>query len=441
MDKIIENIKRIVDDSSFVEISREVSDNCVIGYGTVCGKLLYVISDTGKFIDEMYLKKVKQIYELAIKTGAPIVYIIDNQGLKLDDNVKALSYYGDIIKLQTKASGIIVQIAVVSGACMGGSSVIANNCDFIFLDKNKAKLWSVLPISIKENTDDSTSQAELIQKSMMVDGIYDENELYTKVHELIDYLPSNFIDNDTYEETEDDINRQTTNINSKKIIDFVPEIADDNNVFELKKVFAEGLYTAFIKLNGQTIGVMANRCDQKHVCKSQLMKMKKFITFLDSFSIPLLTIADANSFCVKNNDDQDISLFASKAAFTFANATIPKVTLVREAVGIPGLIMGSKSLGADLVYAYKSSKMSVMDLKVEAGLIYKDEIDKSNDKLKTLDEKTKELEKSNDIIKALKDYAIDDIIDESATRQMLVSAFELLFTKREERPAKKHNSF
>ena len=97
MDKIIENIKRIVDDESFVEISKEVTDNCVIGYGTVCGKLLYIISDTGKFIDDLYLKKVKHIYELAIKTGAPIVYIMDNQGLKLDDNIKALSYYGDII--------------------------------------------------------------------------------------------------------------------------------------------------------------------------------------------------------------------------------------------------------------------------------------------------------------------------------------------------------
>ena len=413
-----------------------MTDNCVIGYGTVCNKLLYIISDTGKYIDEMYLKKVKQIYELAIKTGAPIVYIMNNQGLKLDDNIKALSYYGDIIKLQTKASGIIVQIAVVSGNCMGGSSVIANNCDFIFLDKDKAKLWSVLPISIKENTDDSTSKAELIQKSMMVDGIYDENELYSKVHELIDYLPSNFIDNDTYEETEDDINRQTPNINSKKIIDFVPEIADDKNVFELKKVFAEGLYTALIKLNGQTVAVMANRCDQKHICKHQLMKMKKFITFLDSFSIPLLTIADTNSFCVKENEDQDIALFASKASFTFANATIPKVTLV-----MAGLLMGSKPLGADLVYAYKSSKMSLMDKKVEAELIYKDEIAKSNDKLKTLEEKTKLVEQNNDITKALKSYVIDDIIDESATRQMLISAFELLFTKREERPAKKHNSF
>ena len=441
MDKVIENIKRLVDDGSFVEISKEVTDNCVIGYGTVCGKLLYIISDTGKFIDEMYLKKVKKIYSLAMETGAPIVYIMNNQGLKLDDNIKALSYYGDIIKLQTRASGIIVQIAVVSGNCMGGSSVIANNCDFVFLDKEKAKLWSVLPISIKENIDDTTSQAKLIQNSMMVDGIYDENELYTKIHELIDYLPSNFVDNDTYEESDDDINRATNNINTKKIIDFVPEIADDNRVFELKKVFAEGLYTAFIKLNGQTVGVMANRCDQKHICKHQLMKMKKFVTFLDSFSIPLLTIADTNSFCVKENEDQDISLFASKAAFAFANATIPKVTLVREAVGIPGLVMGSKPLGADLVYAYKTSKMSLMDLKVEAGLVFQDDINKSNDKVKALDEKTKELEQANDITKALKGYVIDDIIEESATRQMLISAFELLFTKREERPAKKHNSF
>lgn len=441
MDKTIENIKKIVDEESFVEISKEVTDNCVIGYGTVCGKLLYIISDTGKFIDEMYLKKVKHIYELAMKTGAPIVYIMNNQGLKLDDNIKALSYYGDIIKLQTRASGIIVQIAIVAGSCMGGSSVITNNCDFVFLDKDKSKLWSVLPVSIKDNIDDTTSQAKLIQNSMMVDGIYAEDELYTRVHELIDFLPSNFIDNDTYEETEDDPNRQTPNINSKKFIDFVPEIADNHNVFELKKAFAEGLYTAFIKLNGQTVAVMANRCDQKHICKHQLMKMKKFITFVDSFSIPLLTIADTNSFCVKENEDQDIALFASKAAFAFANATIPKVTLVREAVGIPGLIMGSKSLGADMVYAYKTSKMSLMDLKVEAGLLFKDEIDKSSDKVKTLEEKTKEMEKANDISIALKDYVIDDIIDESATRQMLASSFEILFTKREEKPSKKHNAF
>lgn len=441
MVKVIENIKSIVDENSFVEISKEVTDNCVIGYGTVCGKLIYIISDTGKFIDEMYFEKVKRIYELAIKTGAPIVYIINNQGLQLSDKAKALTYYGKIISLQTRASGIIVQIAVVSGNCMGGSSIIANNCDFVFLDKEKAKLWSVLPISIKENTDDKTSMAKLIQNSMMVDGIYEEKELYLKIHELIDYLPSNFIDTDTYEESEDDINRQTNNINSKMIINFVPEIADEGKAFELKQAFAKGLYTGFIKLNGQTVAVMANRCDHKHICKHQLMKMKKFITFIDSFSIPLLTIVDVNSFCVKENADQDIALYASKAAFTFANANIPKVTLIREAVGMPGLIMGSKSLGADIVYAYKSSKIALMREDIEAEMLYKEDINNSQDKQKTLEEKIKELEKENDITKALKDYIIDDIIDESATRQMLVSAFELLFTKREERPAKKHNAF
>lgn len=441
MEKFIENINKMVDEGSFIELSKGVSDTVVIGYGTVCGKLVYVISDTGKYIDEMYLKKVSYIYNLSMKTGAPIVYIINNQGLKLDDNVKSLSYYGEIIKLQTRASGIIVQIAIISGACMGGSSIIANNCDFVFLDKEKAKLWSVLPISIKENIDDKSSEVENIKKSMMVDGVFTENELYTEVHKLIDYLPSNFIDSDTYEETDDDINRQTPNINNKKIDDFVKEISDNNEVFEIKQFFAEGLFTGFIKLNGQTVGVIANRSEQKRICKNQLMKMKKFITFLDSFSIPLLTIVNANKFHVHDNEDQDISLFASKAAFTYANANIPKVALIREAVGIPGLIMGSKSLGSDIVYAYKDSKLNLMDIKLEAEMIYQDEINKSKDKIKTLEEKTNELTKAYNIENALKEYQIDDIIEENATRQMVVSAFELLFTKREEKPAKKHNSF
>ena len=441
MDNVINNINNILDEGSFIELSKDVNENIHIGYGTICSKLVYIISETGSILDESYVEKVIKIYDLAIKMGSPIIYIINNNGIKIDEGVKSLYLYGKILKMQQKASGVIPQIAIISGNALGGSNIIANSCDFIFIDKNKSKMWTVLPLTINDNIDDKSSEANNIKNTFMVDGIFEENELYKQIHELIDLLPSNYQDNDSYDECDDDLNRETNNINDKKIIDFIKTIADNNYYFEIKNSFAKGVFTGFIRLNGQTIGVIANRCEDKKICKKQLIKMRKFISFLDSFSIPLLTITDAIAFCVKDNEDQDISYFASKLAFTYVNSTIPKVTLIREAIGNAGLVMGSKALDVDLVYAYKDSHISIMNDKSLANLLYKEEIDKSDNKQQLLNEKIEQIAIETKAQSQIKNYIIDDIIEEKETRQLLISAFEMLFTKKEEKINRKHGAF
>lgn len=441
MDKVVNNINNILDEGSFIELSEKVNQNVHIGYGTICQKLVYIIAETGAVLDDLYVEKIKKIYDLAIKMGSPIIYIMDNNGININSGVKNLYLYGEILKMQQKANGVIPQIAIVSGNAVGGSNIIANSCDFVFIDKNKSKMWTVLPLTIKDNIDNTKSEPNHIKNTFMVDGVYDENELYHKIHELIDLLPSNYLDNDSYDECNDDLNRLTANINNNKVVDFIKTIADNNYVFEIKQSFAKGVFTGFIRLNGQTIGVVANRCEDKKICKKQLIKMRKFITFLDSFSIPLLTIADTVNFCVKEDDDQDISYFASKLAFTYVNSTIPKVTLMREAVGNAGLVMGSKALNVDLVYAYKNSHISIMNDEALAKLLYVDEIEKSDNKQQVLDEKTKSISLSTTAESQMNDYIIDDIIEEEQTRQLLISAFEMLFTKKEEKINRKHGAF
>lgn len=422
------DINKFFDEGSFIELSNKVSENVTVGYATVEERLVYLISDNGRFLDLKAVNKIEKIYELALETGAPVVYFINNNGIDIKGEYP-LSLYGKIYKMQSLARNKIIQIAVVSGNCFSGSSIIAENCDFVFVDKENAKMWTILPISINGNVDDIKSKGENIGKTFFVDGVFDANEIAQSIRDIVYYLPSNCEDNDTYVECTDDLNRKIPIIDFKND-DLVREIADYKKDFEIKKEYAKGTYTGFIKLNGQTIGVIANKNEEKTICKNQLRKINKFMNFLDKFNLPLLSIVDAKAFKIKENEDQDISINIANVVKTYVKLKVPKVVLIKNAIGLPGFIMGSKSMGADLVFAYKDSNIRFMDAKNLALMTFEDEINKSSDKVKALDEKMEDIRKDYNVDRALKEYVIDDVIEKERTRQILVSAFEVLWTKK-----------
>ncbi len=416
-------IENMVDDGSFIRLSNTFDDRIEIGYATINSKLVYFIIENDNTINKEELVKISKIYELAMAVGAPIIYIIDNNGVDLNDSLSNMYLYGDIFKLQSRASGMILQIAIVKGKCGGGMATVASLCDFLFIDEENGKLFSIPPITILDNKNNDYANAKNIKDSLLIDGIYKKENLYSKVRDLIDILPSNFLDNDSYDECNDDINRKMKNNFESATTDFIKELSDNNMFFEIKNEYAKGILTAFIKLNGQTIGVIANKNEEGHLCKNAIKKAKKFISFLDSFSIPLLTITNVKRFNVKNNDEQDISILSSELCYAYVNSTIPKVTIIKNAIGVSGIVMGSKSLNVDLVYAYKKSLISPMDVEILAEI-------RNMDKNEIL----KEFSTNN----LIRENIVDDIIEEEDTRQILISSFEMLFTKKVDKPIKKY---
>ena len=440
MEKILENVKNLFDNGSFIEISKDVEPTVHIGYGTVNDKLVFCILETGGILNELTTQKIVSIYDKAINMGAPIIYCFNNNGINISDSSN-MSFYGRIIDKMCAASGVIVQIGIVAGKCLGCSSIMANACDFIFVDKNDGEFSLLPPISIENIKNNDNKMPSYLSKTVLVDNVLPTNEIYNFVRDLIDYLPSNYADNDTYDVCEDDLNRKTEDLMKIDTIESIKQIADYNKYLEIKKEYAQSITTGFIKLNGQTIAVIANNSKDKKICNMCIRKATKMIKFADSFDIPILTIVDVENFSMKDEKDLFVSMPASKLAISYVNATVPKVTLIKNAVGTASFIMGSKNLNIDLVYAFNNSHISIMNEQILAQMLYQDEIENAKDKIKILNDKTNEIKNNNNSLNALKSYNIDDIIANEDSRLRLISAFEMLFTKKVKKIDKKHGAF
>lgn len=440
MEKSITNIKKILDDGSFIELFFEQDETIHTGYGTINDKLVYVIAEENAMIKLSSVEKIKKIYKMAISMGAPILYIIDNNGVSLENNYIIYSLYGEIIKLQSIAHGKVSQIAIISGKCNGGMATIANNCDFVFVDENNASMWTIPPVTIEDNIDNRSGESKSLKETMLIDGFYADNILYNKIREFMNFIPSNYKDKEVYEKCKDDLNRKI-NVDFENIPMFIQEIADEKKYFEVKKDYAKSTFTGFIKLNNQTVGVVANIGKDKNISKNDIKKIIKFISFLDNFSIPLLTITNIEKFNIENNLGQDISIYTSELTMAYVNTDIPKVTIIKNAIGFSGFIMGQKSLNVDIVYGYDNSTILPMNEKTFAELIYNDDLKNSKDKLKTLNEKINLIKNDYNIKNYVKNGIIDKIINIESTRQMLISSFEMLYTKKNKKVKKNMELF
>lgn len=467
-----QRINALLDENSFVEIGALVtarstdfnlkqeetpSDGVVTGYGVIGGNLVYVYSQDssvlGGSIGEMHAKKIVRLYDLAIKTGSPVIALIDSAGLRLQEGVDALNAFGEIYLKQVEASGVVPQITAVFGACGGGLALIPSITDFTFMESDKAKLFvnspNVLEGNYKEKCD--TSSAAWQSKEVgTVDVVADEASIYAQIRELVALLPSNNEDTDNYEDCSDDLNRACENLDGATGDPAViaGQISDNGVFFETKRDYAKEMVTGFIRLNGATVGLVGNRTQlfdadgkvsekfEDRLTAHGCTKAAEFVNFCDAFDIPVLTLTNATGFAASKCDERHVAKAAGKLVFALANATVPKVNVITgKAFGSAYVIMNSKAIGADVTISWPDAQIGTMDANLAAKIM--------------CDGKDAET-----VSKAAADYAqlqnnvksaagrgyVDEIVEPADTRKYVIGAFEMLFTKRDERPSKKHGT-
>ena len=471
-------ITSLLDANSFVEIGQSVtarntdfnmtekkapSDGVITGYGVIDGNLVYVYSQDVSVLNgtvgEMHAKKITRLYDMAMKTGAPVIGLIDCAGLRLQEATDALEAFGEIYMKQTLSSGLIPQITGIFGTCGGGMALVPALTDFTFVEEKKGKLFVNTPNALAGNNISKcdTSAAKFqSEETGLVDGIGTEDEILGKIRELVTYLPSNCEDTDSYMECTDDLNRVCEDIENctGDTAIALSRIADNGQFFEVKADYGKNVAVGFIRLNGATVGAVANRSESydaegKKVWESDgtlsargARKAAEFVKFCDAFEIPVLTLVNVDGYKNCKCNEKKIAKAAARLTYAFANADVPKVTVVvGKANGTAGLTMNSKSIGSDIVYAWKNAKIGVMEAAPAVKIMYADEIAKADNAAALINEKAAQYnEMQASALAAAKRGYVDDIIEACDTRKRVIAAFEMLFTKREDRPDRKHGT-
>ena len=470
-------IAALLDENSFVEVGAYITarttdfnmteqetpaDGVVTGYGTIEGCLVYVYSQDasvlGGSMGEMHAKKISNIYSMAMKMGAPVIGLIDCAGLRLQEATDALAGFGQVYLHQTMASGVIPQISAIFGTCGGGMAVSAAITDFTFMEDKSAKLFVNAPNALKGNYTskcDTSSAAFQSAEAGLVDFTGDEASILGQIRRLVSILPSNNEDDMSYGECQDDLNRISGELaGCAGDTALALSIISDNNFFmEVKKNYDPSMVTGFIRLNGTTVGCVANRSEvyengEKTAEYEPVLSAKgcdkaaDFINFCDSFNIPVLSLVNVKGYKASKCTEKLIAKAAGRLTYAYANASVPKVTvIVKDALGSAYLTMGSKSIGADVVYAWENAAIGMMDPAEAVKIMYAKEIEAAEDSVALISEKTAQYAalQSSALAAARRGY-IDDIIKAGETRQRVIAAFEMLFTTRDDRPSNKHGT-
>lgn len=467
-----QRIESLLDDRSFVEIGGYVTarntdfnlsaqetpaDGVITGYGIIDGNLVYVYSQDASVLNgtigEMHAKKIAAIYEYAMKMGAPVIGLIDCAGLRLQEATDALDGFGKIYYQQAMASGVIPQLTGIFGNCGGGLAVVPGLTDFTFMESKKGKLFVNSPNAIKGNEVskcDTSSASFQSEEVGIVDFVGSEEEILASMRELVGILPANNEDDMSYDECTDDLNRICENLEdlSGDPVNVLSYISDNSVFFETKADYGKDVVTGFIRLNGITVGAVANRkfmyddngevqVDFEDAISAKgATKAADFIGFCDGFNIPVLTLTNVKKFKATKCSEKYMAKAIAKLIYAYTNATVPKVTVVtEEAFGSAYVAMNSKSIGADMVYAWENAKIGMMDAKLASQIMY------ANEDVVTQREKATEYEElQSSALAAAKRGYVDTIIKAEDTRKYVIGAFEMLFTKRESRPVKKHGT-
>ncbi len=452
-------ITALLDANSFVEIGGRItarstdfnlsaaqtpSDGVITGYGTIDGNLVYIYSQDvtvlGGSVGEMHAKKINRVYSLARRTGAPIIGLLDCSGIRLEEAADALSALGLIFRSQAMASGVIPQITAVYGCCGGGLSIVPALADFNFIETEGGRLFVNTPDSIKGNNagkcDNSAPEYQLAKGN--ADFIGTEAELAEQIRLLVSMLPLNNEDEGAPVEITDDLNRSCAGLASTtcNAADTLRILSDNGVFFETKRGYADSMVTGFIRLGGYTVGAVANRGTDDALNADGVEKAAEFITFCDAFNIPVLTLANASSLKACECSEQLMPKAAAKLAYAYTTATVPKVTVITgKAYGTPYVLMGSRTVGADMVFAWPASEIGTMNAQMAAKIITG-----STDK-ETISACAKEYSAlQQNVESAARRGYVDTIIDDADTRKYVIGAFEMLYTKREDRPDRKHGT-
>jgi acetyl-CoA carboxylase carboxyltransferase component len=464
-------INSLLDENSFVEIGAAVtarstdfnlkqvktpSDGVITGYGVINENPVYIYSQDasvlGGTIGEMHAKKIVNLYDLAIKTGTPVIGLLDSAGIRLEESVDALNGFGEIYQKQAVSSGVIPQITAIFGTCGGGLALFPTLTDFTFMESKNAKLFVNSPNALAGNHDkkNNTAGADFQAKEAgSVDVVADEATIYTEIRQLISLIPGHNED-EQLAECKDDLNRLLPDIAASALDPALSlrQISDDGTFFETKRGIAGEMVTGFIKLDGLTVGAIANRSvvyDAKGkeaekyeaaLSVAGCIKASDFIHFCDAFSIPVLSLTNVTGYHADVETERRIARAAGKLTYAFANATVPKVNvIVGKAFGSAYVAMNSKSLGCDMTFAWPNAEIGMMDAKTAAMIMCEGQGADATDKC------AKEYaELQNSVNSAAARGYVDTIIEPADTRKYVVNAFEMLYSKQVEHPYKKHGT-
>ncbi len=466
-----QRINALLDENSFVEIGGLVtaratdfnlkqtetpSDGVITGYGVIDGNLVYVYSQDASVLNgtigEMHAKKIANLYDLAMKTGAPVIGLIDSAGLRLQEATDALNGFGEIYMKQTLASGVIPQITAIFGTCGGGLAVVPTLTDFTFMEADKAKLFVNAPNAIEGNEVsrcNTASAAFQSEEAGIVDVVADEASILAQIRQLVSILPANNADV-ALDDCTDDLNRACAEI-ANCVGDTsiaLSQIADNGIFVEVKQNYAKDMVAGFIRLNGATVGAVANRSEVYNeegevtekfdtaLSARGAEKAADFINFCDAFDIPVLSLTNVTGFAATKCAEKKMAKAVAKLTYAFANATVPKVNvIIGKAYGSAYVAMNSKAIGADITIAWPDAEIGTMDANLAAKIICDgqgaDAIDACAKEYAAL---------QNNVVSAAKRGYVDQIVEPADTRKYVIGAFEMLATKSEGRPEKKHGT-
>jgi len=475
-----ERIDLLLDKNSFTEIDAFVKHRCtdfgmekkeapgegvVTGYGRVEGRLVYVFAQDftviGGSLGEMHALKICKVLDLAMRMGAPIVGMNDSGGARIQEGVDALSGYGKIFYKNAIASGVIPQISVIMGPCAGGAVYSPALTDFIFMVDKTSKMFITGPEVIKAVTGEEVSAEELggAKAHNSISGVAhfmakSEEACLEEIRRLLSFLPSSNLETAPILPTEDNSNRIEEKLNTilpelstkpYDMLQIIKTIVDDGNIMEVQQKYAKNIITGFARLNGSSIGIIANQPKMLSGCLNinASDKAARFIRTCDAFNIPLLTLVDVPGFLPGLKQEYGgIIRHGAKMLYAYSEATVPKITLViKKGYGGSYDAMCSKDLGADMVFAWPQAEIAVMGPDGAANIIFRKEIANSENPEQTRLEKIQEYKDKlvTPYIAASRGF-VDDVIIPSDTRPALINAFKMLLGKKETRPFRKHDN-
>ena len=477
-----ERIDLLLDEGSFEELDkfarhhcqdfgmeeqRPAGDGFVTGYGRIDGRLVYVFAQDftvfGGSLSEANASKITKIMDLAMRQGAPVIGLNDSGGARIQEGVMSLAGYADIFLRNTLASGVIPQISAILGPCAGGAVYSPAITDFIFMTRETSYMFITGPDVIKTVTHEDVTKQELggamthNAKSGVAHFIAsDDADCLAMIRELVSYLPSNNVDDPPRRETTDPWDRTHAALNALvpedpqqpyDMKDVIHAVADDGEFFEVHEHFAKNIVVGLARFDGRPVGIVAN---QPAFLAGVLdidasVKGARFVRFCDAFNLPLVTFEDVPGFLPGTQQEfGGIIRHGAKLLFAFAEATVPKVTVItRKAYGGAYCVMASKHIRTDINYAWPTAEIAVMGPEGAVNIVYKREIDRApeSERERLRQEKIEDFRErfANPYVAAERGY-IDAIIEPAETRAKIVTALRSLKDKRDTNPKKKHGN-
>ncbi|GHC78345.1 acyl-CoA carboxylase subunit beta [Limoniibacter endophyticus] len=471
-----ERIDVLLDEDSFEEFDMYVTHRCtdfdmqeqkvpgdgvVTGWGTINGRQVYIFSQDftvlGGSLSETHAQKICKIMDMAVRNGAPVIGLNDSGGARIQEGVSSLAGYAEVFRRNAEASGVIPQISVIMGPCAGGAVYSPAMTDFIFMVRDTSYMFVTGPDVVKTVTNEIVTAEELggaathTQKSSVADAAFENDvEALEAVRLLVDFLPLNnrqpaptrpFHDDPSRIEMKLDTLVPASSTKPYDMKELILTIADEGEFFEIQAAFAKNIITGLIRIEGQTVGVVANQPMVLAGCLDidSSRKAARFVRFCDAFSIPILTLVDVPGFLPGTSQEYGgVIKHGAKLLFAYSQATVPMVTLItRKAYGGAYDVMASKHIGADINYAWPTAEIAVMGAKGATEILYRSELGDPE----RIAARTAEYENrfANPFVAAERGF-IDEVIMPHSSRRRIARAFASLRNKRVETPWKKHDT-